>query len=305
MAWTDAQIRRALAILIPLVVGLVAVSAAILSAESTLAALKLSMLIAIPVGVALGVIIVLLRRDAPELREVESPEKGSEAIRRAWNKAATHDMLEPLRKIRTFGAKLGEKYGDKLDAGGRLYLDRMVDGASRQYRLVEQMLDYSRIDGVEPRFEACRLGLAVESACERLNDEIREGGADIRVAELPTLVADPRLIERLMVELLSNAIKFRRADSPPIIEITHERVECEGEIREKIVVSDNGIGFDAQYAERIFGVLDRLHSRSEYDGTGVGLAIARRIAEIHHGSLTAEPRPEEGAAFILILPGQK
>lgn len=244
------------------------------------------------------------RNDA-DIQRFKSEAEDARQVRMAFAKAASHDMLEPLRKVEAFGERLEEKYADRLEDSGRLYVNRMRDAAERMRGLIEQLLSFARLDDHAPLIKRHGLSNLVETAKGALKAQIKSADAKITVESGPELITDERLVSLILVQLMANALKFRSPERLLHIEIHHERVECEGGIREKIMVSDNGIGFDPRYNERIFGVLDRLHSRSEFEGTGMGLAVARKAAERLGGTLTAEGESGKGARFTLILPVQQ
>ena len=212
---------------------------------------------------------------------------------------ASHDMREPLRKIQIFGDRLQAKYGDVLDDRGRNYLARMQSSSARMQTFVEDLLAYSRLSAKTPEFEATNLNLILQDILEDIRFYIQESNAEIIFDELPFLEANPAQIRQLLQNLVTNAIKFQRPGANPIIHITSRAIN-DKLIEIKIV--DNGIGFEPEYAERIFGMFQRLHGRSTYEGTGIGLAICRKIVEQHHGKITAVSQPNQGATFIITLP---
>lgn len=258
-------------------------------------------------ALSLLIVALLLRRldmAEAELGRSKSALARADHTRRALITAASHDMLEPVRKVEAFGARLDDKYSRQIDEAGRLYLDRMLDGGRRLRILIDRLLVFARLDDVSLNRERQPIAAIVRDVEERLRAELDAVGGEIMIGQFPDMHVDGRMMRMLVSELIENAITYRAKERALHIEIQFERVECEGEIREKISVSDNGIGFDPKYSERIFGVLDRLHSRSEYEGAGLGLAIARKIAELHGGTLTASSLPDQGSVFALILPVQ-
>ncbi|MBM3476493.1 MAG: PAS domain S-box protein [Armatimonadetes bacterium] len=224
---------------------------------------------------------------------------------------ASHDLQEPLRKITAFGDRLEAKAQDALDEVGRDYLARMQSAARRMQGLINDLLAYSRVTTKGRPFESVDLDEVLRGVLSDLEVRVQETGARVEVGTLPTIEADPSQMRQLFQNLVGNALKFRRADVEPLVRITGETVDLPdpdpvrgGAPRPfcRITVEDNGIGFEAKHAERIFGVFQRLHSRTEYEGTGMGLAICRRVAERHGGSLTARSVPGEGSTFAVLLP---
>ena len=222
---------------------------------------------------------------------------------------ASHDLQEPLRKVQAFGDRLKSKYADALGEQGQDYLTRMQDAANRMQSLIQSLLSFSRVSSKARRLVPVDLNAVVQEVVGDLEVRIQETGAEVRVSEMPTIEADPTQIRQLFQNLIGNALKYRRQDTPPLVEISGQiengaEAAVDGTPMKlcRLLVQDNGIGFEPEFAERIFGIFQRLHGRGEYEGTGVGLAICRKIAERHGGTITAEGRPGEGAKFIVKLP---
>lgn len=211
---------------------------------------------------------------------------------------ASHDLQEPLRKIQAFGDRLVSKYADALGAEGRDYLQRMQSSATRMRRLINDLLEYSRVTTKARPFDNISLTQVAADAISDLEARIHEAGATVEIGPLPDVRGDMLQIRQLFQNLIGNAIKFRRADAPPHVRVS---AELDGE---QVVLSfaDNGIGFDEKYLDRIFTPFQRLHARSEYEGTGMGLAICRRVVERHGGSIDAHSTPGVGSTFIVRLP---
>ncbi|MGJ5633793.1 PAS domain-containing protein [Nostoc sp. CALU 1950] len=220
---------------------------------------------------------------------------------------ASHDLQEPLRKITTFGDRLKTTCGDTLTEQGRDYLERMQNAANRMQTLIEDLLTLSRVTTRAQPFVSVNLAkIAQEVLCD-LEVYIQQTGASVEIAELPTIQADPLQMRQLLQNLLGNALKFHRPQTPPVITIygnilndQADNTSANSELC-RIIVEDNGIGFEEKYLDRIFNVFQRLHSSIEYEGTGIGLAICRKIAERHHGNITAQSKPGQGAKFIVTL----
>jgi PAS domain S-box-containing protein len=213
---------------------------------------------------------------------------------------ASHDLQEPLRKIRAFGDRLATKYGAQLDPGARDYLDRMCGAAARMQDLIENLLTYSRVTTKAKPFTSVDLVAVARDALSDLEGRIAQSGGRVEVGDLPHVHADATQMYQLLQNLVSNALKFRRAGVAPVVHVT-SRPLPDGD-RFELRVQDNGLGFEPQYAERIFGMFQRLHGRSEFEGTGIGLAICRKIVERHDGTIVAHGVPGEGSLFTVTLP---
>jgi PAS domain S-box-containing protein len=210
---------------------------------------------------------------------------------------ASHDLQEPLRKIQAFGNMLGNKWSDKLDKQGKDYLTRMQNAAKRMQGLIADLLKYSRVATRSEPLGDVDLREAVIEVVSDLEIKIQRLGADVEVLELPVIKAAKSQIYQLFQNLIANSLKFHRDDLPHI-KIYSRRTDNDY----RIFVEDNGIGFDEAYLDRIFAPFQRLHGRSAYEGTGMGLAICRKIVEQHGGSITAKSKPGEGSTFIITLP---
>ena len=211
---------------------------------------------------------------------------------------AAHDLQEPLRKIQAFGDRLNLKYKNVLDDTGRDYLERMRSSATRMRTLIDDLLSFARANKQQQR-SLVSLETIVKGVLGDLQIRIEETQATISVGTLPTLEVDPSQFRQVFQNLLGNALKFRKPDVPPVITIYSHRLGTgDWEVR----VSDNGIGFEEQYKERTFAVFQRLHSREQYEGTGIGLAIVRRIIESHDGTIEVSSRLGEGTTFSITLP---
>lgn len=216
---------------------------------------------------------------------------------------ASHDLQEPLRKVQTFAALMREEYGDGLDDTARYYLDRMQDAAARMSNLLRDILSFSKITAQENKYEQVSVRQVVDEVVKDLDLRIDASGAWILVEGDVELEADPTLLRQMLANLVLNAIKFQSPGNTPqiLITATKEKGVDQKEIC-RIVVADNGIGFDSKFATRIFEPFQRLHSHTEYSGSGMGLPICRRIAERHGGTIRAESTLGEGSRFIVELP---
>ncbi len=220
---------------------------------------------------------------------------------------ASHDLQEPLRKIKTFGDRLKTTCGDTLTDQGRDYLERMQSAASRMQTLIEDLLTLSRVTTRAQPFVSVNLTKVAQEVLSDLEIYVQQTSASVKIGQLPTIKADPLQMRQLLQNLIGNALKFRRPQTPPAINIYGTILNNQADNTTanfelcQIVVEDNGIGFEEKYIDRIFNVFQRLHSSNEYEGTGIGLAICRKIAERHHGNITAQSQPGQGAKFLITL----
>ena len=242
------------------------------------------------------------KRDELALRRYAQELKRSNSELQEFAYAASHDLQEPLRKIQAFGERLNNKCYDALDETGRHYLERMVDASTRMRRLIDDLLSYSRVNSKTTSFLPVELSAVVADVLSDLEPRIVAEDAKIRVGDLPAIEADPGQMHQLFLNLIANSLKFRRPGVTPSISIEGNIEVGESGAMVRIAVTDNGVGFEPRHAERIFGMFERLHGRDEFDGTGVGLATCRKIAERHAGELTAWGEPDAGAVFTLLLP---
>jgi len=211
---------------------------------------------------------------------------------------ASHDLQEPLRKIQAFGDLLRSKHAAALPEQAGDYIERMQAAARRMQVLINDLLSFSRVTTKAQPFVRVDLGQIAREVVKDLDVRVHESGGEIHVGELPVIEADPLQMRQLLQNLAGNALKFHRPDVPP-------RVDLSGRIdgdRCTITVADNGIGFEEKYADRIFTMFERLHPRAKYEGTGIGLAICRKIAERHGGEIRAHGTPGEGARFEVVVP---
>jgi len=211
---------------------------------------------------------------------------------------ASHDLQEPLRKIQAFGDRLKAKYATDLPEQAKDYIERMQSAANRMQVLINDLLTFSRVTTKAQPFVHVDLEQVARDVAHDLEVRTHEAGAHIDIGELPSIDADPLQMRQLLQNLISNALKFRREEVPPLVSISGSTA---GDTA-SIVVADNGIGFDEKYAERIFTMFERLHGRGVYEGTGIGLAICRKIAERHGGEIAARSTPGEGSTFTVTLP---
>ena len=226
---------------------------------------------------------------------------------------ASHDLQEPLRKIRAFGDRLTAKYAEQLQGSGQDYIARMQNAAERMQRLIDDLLQYSRVGRIRGDSQMINLTDLIAEVLEDMGDSVEKNQAQVSYQGLPTIEGEAWQIRQLFQNLISNAIKFRKKDVPPEIQITSREIPSDelSRVRKEhllntvyyeISVTDHGIGFDEKYLDRIFDIFQRLHGRNEYSGTGIGLAICRKIVENHYGAIAAHATPGQGATFSLVVP---
>lgn len=260
-------------------------------------------------------------RDITARRELDAELKKFAAKLEASNRelqdfasVASHDLQEPLRKIQAFGDRLAARCYDSLGEEGRDYLRRMQSAAGRMQNLINDLLTFARVESKAQPFAPVALADVVRGVVSDLEVQVEQSGARIEVGELPVIEADPLQMRQLFQNLIGNSLKYRQPGTAPEIRISAgvldagprpaqgaEGARPPGPVC-RLCVADNGIGFDEKYLDRIFTVFQRLHGRKEYEGTGVGLAVCRKIAERHGGSITAHSSPGAGATFVVTLP---
>jgi light-regulated signal transduction histidine kinase (bacteriophytochrome) len=226
---------------------------------------------------------------------------------------ASHDLQEPLRKIRMFSDRLHLKYEEILDEDGKTNILRIQKAAERMQNLITDILTFSKIAVDKAAFIETNINTLIDEILVDLDEEIRTKKASITIDTLPLLSVNPGLIKPLFQNLISNSLKYSRKDVVPSIKITHEPNNMlngrNGKDQKdrycKILIQDNGIGFDQKYAEEIFGMFKRLHHNSEFQGTGIGLALCKKIVEQHRGYISARSKINEGSTFIISLPVQQ
>jgi light-regulated signal transduction histidine kinase (bacteriophytochrome) len=223
---------------------------------------------------------------------------------------ASHDLQEPLRKIMVFSDKILMK--EHLDEETEKYFKKIVSASRRMQLLINDLLSFSRHSMSSSDFKKIDLNVLAKESIAELEIEIEKNNAKIHVDDLPVIWGVPSLIRQLFHNLIHNAIKFRKKTVEPIVHIQAQKISSKdnsvpikmlsGNTHYKITVSDNGIGFDPKYADEIFMVFKRLHSYHEFEGSGVGLSICKKIVEKHNGFITAQSKINEGSTFIIVLP---
>jgi PAS domain S-box-containing protein len=260
-----------------------------------------------PIVVAEEACLLFICRDVSEQRAMENRSQALLARLDASNKeleqfayVASHDLQEPLRMIAGYAQLLERRYRGRLDSDADEFIGFLVDGAKRMQALIHDLLEYSRVGrqgGAFVRFDA---GEALDEVQRNLLAATRDSNGRIEIGSMPEIVADRSQIVRLFQNLIGNALKYRHSDRKPEIAVSAERIDGDWVFS----VADNGIGIEPQYFERIFLVFQRLHTRDKYDGTGIGLAVCKKIVERHGGRLWIEPRPEQGSVFRFSLPAE-
>ncbi len=212
---------------------------------------------------------------------------------------ASHDLQEPLRKILSFGEQLVATAGPALEGDARRHVERMLGAADRMRTLISDLLTYSQVATRVVPFAATDLAGVAREVVADLEATIADAGGRIVIGELPVIDADTAQMRQLLQNLLGNALKYRRKDVPPVVRLSSA---CSGGRNCTITVADNGIGFNDRYAEKIFKMFERLHARTQYAGSGIGLAICRKIVERHGGTIAATSTAGQGATFTVTLP---
>lgn len=293
---------------------------------SSSSALIIIIIVLLATGITLAILFILLRnefrvRQAHEKRlyaqQLQLEEKimhlnASNQALEQFAYVASHDLQEPLRKIMTFSDRLLEKGREQLDENTQQYLDRIVNAASRMRKLIEDLLSYSRISSQQKPFEVVDLNIVVNTVIDDAESIIHEKQALITADPLLQVKGEASQLAQLFQNLVSNALKFTRPGVQPQISISASVVEAKApgdpslssakSSYYRIRVADNGIGFEKKYSSRIFVIFQRLHGRNEFEGTGIGLSVCKRIAENHGGFMEAEGKPGEGAVFYVYLP---
>ncbi|WP_420309466.1 sensor histidine kinase [Streptomyces sp. YS-B37] len=244
----------------------------------------------------------ILSRQAAELDAQAVELRRSNAELEQFAYVASHDLQEPLRKVASFCQLLEKRYGDKLDDRGLQYIDFAVDGAKRMQVLINDLLTFSRVGRLDDTREKVALGSTLDKALRNLAAAVEESGARIdRPETLPDIVGDPTLLTMLWQNLVGNALKFRHPDRAPHVSVTCD-ADPESPGMWRLSVGDNGIGIPEEFADKVFVIFQRLHSRDAYGGTGIGLALCKKIVEHHGGRIWIESTVGEGTRFCFTLP---
>ena len=224
---------------------------------------------------------------------------------------ASHDLQEPVRKITTFTERLASRFADALGEEGSMYLKRIQNSSRNMQTLLDDLLNFSRLSFNDQPFEKVDLQNCMAEVINNLEVKIEESNASISFGELPILEAYPSQLNQLFNNLISNAIKFKKQNQKPVIQINFSRINpyqypeyplLKSTHYAKIEICDNGIGFEQEYSEKIFMIFQRLNSKAEYSGSGIGLSICKKIVDIHHGIIFATSQPNLGSTFTILLP---
>ncbi len=212
---------------------------------------------------------------------------------------ASHDLQEPLRKVRSFGKLLAEKAESRLNEQEVDYLDRILNASERMQRMIEDLLAYSRVTTQAQPHRQVDLAQVVAEVLSDLEVRIEQTQGKVEVGNLPSIEGEPLQMRQLFQNLIGNALKFHRADIAPIVKVKSKPLP--GNLVE-ITVEDNGIGFSMEFLDTIFQPFKRLHGKSEYEGSGIGLSICRKIVDRHNGTISAQSSPGEGSIFTVTMP---
>jgi signal transduction histidine kinase len=254
-----------------------------------------------------------MRRSHDELKVYAKKLESSNKELQDFASVASHDLQEPLRKIQAFSDRLRSKCAGALEDQGRDYLDRIQNAAGRMQTLINDLLTYARVATKARPFVTTDLVSVTREVVSDLEARIEQVNGRVEVGELPSVEADPLQVRQLMQNLIGNSLKYKRTDVAPVVSIYgHHLTEAPSKTPSappgrycQILVEDNGIGFEEVYSEKIFTIFQRLHGRTEYEGTGVGLAVCRKIVERHGGTITARSTPGKGSTFMVTLPLQQ
>jgi two-component system, LuxR family, sensor kinase FixL len=244
----------------------------------------------------------LMRKDLDLLEKSRALQQSNRELEE-FAAIASHDLQEPLRKILAFSDRLQTQSAAALDDKGADYLRRIVGSCLRMRQLVDDLLSYSRFAKAGAAPVKVDLGRVCKQVLVDLGDQIERSKAKVTVGDLPCVMAEPAHMRQLLQNLISNALKFVAPGQTPQVEVESRDMGLDpmGKQVWELSVQDHGVGFDEKYLDRIFRMLERLHTREQFEGTGMGLAICRRIAERSGGGITARSRPGEGARFIVTL----
>ncbi len=246
-----------------------------------------------------------LERSADNVRQYTKKLEASNRELQDFAYVASHDLQEPLRKIETFGDRLKKKYSDDLPENAVVYIERMQNATGRMRLLISDLLNYSRVTTNAKPFVEIDLNDVTADVLSDLQIRIEEVGGQVVCKDLPTIEADATQMRQLLQNLICNALKFKRPGVTPLVTVSGREIEGDyiagTPAMIELSIADNGIGFDNKYKEQIFTIFQRLHGRNEYEGTGIGLATCRKIAERHGGDIDATGVENEGATFIVTL----
>lgn len=271
-------------------------------------------------GVSLSIILTDLTEQKENQRQLKLNNEQLEEINRAleisnydlqqFASVASHDLQEPVRKIQIYSHLLNEKYGGKLSSQAIQYLQKIISSSERMRILIHDILSFSRLSAKENKYKLTDIKLLVEELLKDFELLIQEKKAKFIIEDLPQIEVNPGQIRQVFQNIISNALKFSKKEVSPVIKIWGQRI-CDNTFDSEphsdgpyacIHIKDNGIGFNEKYMESVFTIFKRLHTKDKYEGTGIGLAITKRIIEKHNGQINARSAEGEGADFIIILP---
>jgi light-regulated signal transduction histidine kinase (bacteriophytochrome) len=235
------------------------------------------------------------------MQNIKELERSNQHLEEFAN-AASHDLKEPIRKIHLYITMLKQQLGVKLNANELKTFDKIERATERMRLLVDDLLAYSYVSQIPHEKVQIDLHDELKHVIDDLEHEIEMHKAKVSIETLPVVFGYKRQLMQMFQNLISNALKYSRKDLLPQITISGESVERDGKKYHLIKVKDNGIGFDNQYAEKIFQMFTRLHGKNEYSGTGIGLSIVKKVVENHNGMVKAEGHPGEGSIFFVYLP---
>ena len=253
-------------------------------------------------GISVYFLIITEQKEIEKkLRKLNQELKRSNADLEQFASIISHDLQESLHTVSNFVRLLARRYGNKLDKKGQTFIQYILDGTEHMQKLLYDLLNYSRVGGGKIDAKPVKLGKVLKKVKRNLDKRIKENRAEIISSDLPEVYGDEMQLFTLLQNLISNALKYR-SDKPPRISISAQS----GPDNESVVcLRDNGIGFDPKHTKDIFRIFKRLHLRNEYDGTGIGLAICKKIVERHGGNIWAESELDQGATFYFTLPVKK
>lgn len=237
-----------------------------------------------------------------ELRALNISLQESNADLQQFAHVTSHDLKEPVRKVKIFSSRLQEEYGHQIPEKGHLFLEKILHATDRIYAMIEGVLTYSTLNAQQQMAEEIDLNVILTNIETDLEVSILQKNASIERAILPGIEGSSILLYQLFYNLINNSLKFSDDKVPPVITISGKSLEYAGGEWVEIIITDNGIGFDQEQADKIFAPFARLHSKDQYEGTGLGLALCRKITDRHHGTITAESKRGAGARFTLMLP---
>jgi len=241
-----------------------------------------------------------VRRTKEDLEQKSLELARSNEDLREFAYAVSHDLQEPLRAVSGFVKLLAKRYKGRLDTDADEFIEYSVDGVKRMQLMIKDLLEYSQVGTKGEGFRPADISIVIEQAVSNLKAAIEESGAEVTWAAMPTVMADTPQLIRLFQNLIGNAIKFRGKEAPRV----HVSAEREGD-EWVFSIQDNGIGIDPDQAEKIFVIFRRLHTREEYPGTGIGLAMCKKIVERHGGEIRVESEPGKGSTFRFTMPVKK